>query len=172
MTTKFQLTATEGLEYDFNSGWVMADSTHKVSELFSTKEEAIAAKDAFVQSLKISEDEVFEIDLVTLIIDEDDKEIDEIETIELIDNSEKGYKYMLTQEFCQYQIAKNKYKIEYVGRNQLSRNQFLLRIENGSFRWNVMEVFKTEEEVRAYVTDDMNIIDSVVSGIIAEETED
>lgn len=179
--TKFQLSATKAREYSLDFGWTMSDRPETESEQFNTKQEALDFKDEFIKSLNISSYEVYEIDLNELIfeIDEETGEIDEFQTpdleresIDIIDGSAdegNNFGYILTQEFVQYMIPKGKYHIDYA-RHNLTRNEWLTRTENPSFRSSVMDVFKTEEDVKDYLQ--QNDIYVKTSVIELEETEE
>jgi len=119
---KYQLSAREGREYLPDTGWEFADVIYATSDLFETKQAALDAKDAFISSLNVTERDVIEIELTTLTWDEgedienDDARSIEIETLDVIDMSEKllGLEYVANQYFGQYMIAQDKWDIHYV----------------------------------------------------------
>nr|WP_315419704.1 hypothetical protein [uncultured Pedobacter sp.] len=175
-STKFQLTATKAVEYSLEYGWRMADTIEEKSEIFDTEKSALDFKDEFVKSLKMSAFEVFEIDIneVIVAIDEHGDDVIEIvnsESIDIIDGSaEEGnsFGYILTQEFGQYMIPTGKYHLDYA-RHNLTRNEWLTRTENPSFRSSVMEVFKTEECVKDYLQQNDIYVKTSVIELTEEE---
>ena len=175
-TTRYQLAAREGREYSADTSWEMADHDYKTSELFETKEAAMAAKDAFVTSLNVTKDDVYELNLITLTWDEDedietDEPSPEIETLDIIDMSDKlsDYEYVAYQYFGQYMIAQGKWRVEYTPRHYSTLNELLKVCEYSSFNYHPVEVFKTKAEAIEAMKDRR-----VVSGVIAElvESED
>ena len=162
MTTnnqKFQLAAIYALEYNTSTGWRMSDSEDATSAEFDTKEEALAAKAEFIASLKISSDEVCEINLNTFTFELDEEgnidtdyqpELDS-ETIDLIDGSQSlpRPKYVLSRYFGTHMIGTDKYRLDYAP--DLTRNELMLRIEYSSYRYHPVEVFQTEEEAKAAI---------------------
>ena len=162
MTTnnqKFQLAATYALEYNTSTGWRMSDSAEAISEDFDTKEEALAAKADFIASLKISENEVCEINLYTFTfeldeegnIDEDHRPEFDNETIEFIDGSASlpTPKYVLSRYFGTYMIGTSKSRLDYAP--NMTINQLMLRVENSSYHYHPIQVFQTEEEAKAAI---------------------
>lgn len=158
LTTKYQLIAVQATDYSLDNGWRMADTIYDSSEIFNTEDEALSFQDEFVSSLKISTYEVYEISMNEVIVELDEYGDDKIEIInseslEIVDGSAdegNNFQYILTQEFGQYMIPKGVYHIDYA-RHNLTRNGWTLRTENQSFRASVMDVFKTEEEVKDYI---------------------
>jgi hypothetical protein len=175
-TTRYQLAVREGREYSADTSWEVADHDYKASELFETKEAALAAKDAFVTSLNVTKDDVYELNLITFTWDEDedidnDEPSPEIETLDLIDISDKlsDYTYVIYQYFGQYMIAQGKYKVEYAPRHYHTLNELFKVCEHSSFNWWPTEAFKTKDEAIEAMNDKR-----VVGGVIAElvESED
>ena len=165
---KFRLAATEAVEYNVNTGWIMADHVDKLSQTFDTRLDALGFKDEFIKSLNISKREVYEIQIHT-VESEVDEYGDEIylfvdgETLDMIDNSEylRDYPYQANQYYGQYMIPQNKYYIDYTTSLCSTHNELFKRIESGSFKCHPVEVFKTEEEAREWA-EDKRIVSSVV----------
>lgn len=162
---KYQLTATQGREYNQNTGWDLKDHTDISSDLFNTTEEAKAYLPEFIKELDVQDDEVYQIDLVTVEEDEEgDTELKDAEMLDFIDKSESGYTYAISRYYGQYMIPQNKFKIEYMYNRRLTRNEVMIRSENRSHSYNIIELFNNEEEVLQWVEEnpDANIVYSVV----------
>lgn len=174
-TNKYQLAAREGREYSSDSGWEFADHDYKTSEYFETKESAMAAKDAFVTSLNVTKDDVYELNLITLTWDEDeDIENDEPniidETLNAIDLSDKitDYKYVAYQYFGQYMIAQGKWTVDYAPSYYYTLNQLFKVCEYSSFNYHPLEVFKTKADAIEAMKDKY-IVSSVIKELESED---
>lgn len=176
-TNKYQLAAREGREYSADSGWEFTDQhIDCVSEYFETKEAAIAYVPTFIESLKASKDDVYEINLNTFTwgededVDSDTPELD-IETLDIIDLSDKlsDYTYVVYEYFGNYMLPQGKYKVEYTPNGYATLNELLKVCEHSSFNWWPTEAFKTKDEVIEAMKGKR-----VVGGVISElfESED
>jgi len=165
---KFRLAATEAVEYNVNTGWIMADHVEQLSQTFDTRSEALGFKDEFIASLNISQRDAYEIQIHTVEVevggdgDETYLFVDG-ETLDMIDESEslRDYPYQANRYYGQYMIPQNKYFLDYTTSLCSTKNELFKHIEHGSFKSHPEEVFKTEEEVREWA-EDKNVVSSVV----------
>ena len=175
--TRYMLGAVEGREYSADRGWELADHTYSTSEKFETKEAALAAKDSFIESLKVGANEVFEINLYTYTwtdvaledIDNSQGEMD-IETIDIIDNSDilSDYTYVAYQYHGQYMIAQGKWRLDYTPNHYHTINELMKVCEYSSFQYHAKEVFKTKEDAIEYMKD-KHVVSTVIEELMANE---
>ncbi len=176
--TRYMLTATEGREYSADRGWELADHTYSNSERFETKELALAAKDSFIESLKVGANEVFDINLITQSwedveledIDDNSPNSDDIENIDMIDNSDKlsDYTYVAYQYHGQYMIAQGKWRLDYTPNHYHTINELMKVCEYSSFQYHAKEVFKTKEDAIEYMKD-KHVVSTVIEELMANE---
>ena len=166
-TSKFFLQAIEATEYNQSTGWDMCDSIYSSTDEVDTKELAMEMQPTFIKSLKIGENDVYEIQLVEVVkeVDEDgDEEVNyETETIDLIDGSSSLPKpeYMLSQYFGTHMIGTHKFRLDYAP--DLTENEILLRTENSSYKWHPVELFNNEEDALQYILSrDITLVSSVI----------
>lgn len=164
--TNYILGAIEGREYSANSGWELADHTYSTSENFETKEAALAAKDSFIESLKVGANEVFEINLYTWT----DVGLEDIETIDMIDNSDKllEYNYVAYQYHGQYMIAQDKWRLDYTPNHYHTINKLMRVCEYSSFQYHPKEAFKTKEEAIEYMQD-KHVVSTIIEVLMQNE---